>query len=198
MSAIRAATRDAGAGSLDVGVPAFRVLLGDLRRDDLQRSVSLDDEMFLDSLELTGGDRRQALLDYFANGRRIFDAVGSSFTGTSGDSTPSAATWSSPPATAAQSAIWSSTCPPSGCVPDIYGDAMRFQRRWHGVHAVESVPGPDRFLPWGCPGRGSFDFLFACSFFSHMPESASPRGWAVVPAHLAAPGRWPSASSTSR
>ena len=176
MSAIRAATRDAGAGSLDVGGdPAFRVLLGDLARDatTFNARVSLDDEMFLDSLELTGGDRRQALLDYFANGRRIFDAVGSivywyfggfhaigrylEFAAGYGRSIRYLVQHLPP------ERVW---------VCDIYGDAMRFQRRWHGVHAVESVPGPDRFPPPGMPGEGSFDFLFACSFFSHMPESA--------------------------
>jgi SAM-dependent methyltransferase len=50
---------------------------------------------------------------------------------------------------------------------DIYAEAIRFQKRYYGVNGVVSVPDPADF-----PKSQKFDFIFASSFFSHMPESS--------------------------
>ena len=68
---------------------------------------------------------------------------------------------------------------------DIYANAIAFQRRHLGVHGVVSVPDPADF-----PRGQKFDFIFASSFFSHMPES-SFGSWFKTLRYLLTPPRDP-------
>ena len=53
---------------------------------------------------------------------------------------------------------------------DIYPKAVKFQKRHYGVNGIVSVPDPANF-----PKKRRFDFIFASSFFSHMPETSFSR-----------------------
>ena len=176
MSAIAGAVPVTESGLLDVGGdPAFRILLEDLAEDaaTLNARVSRDDEMFLDAMHLNDGNLRRSLLDYFTNGRRIIDVIRSIVRWYFGEFAAMDRYLEFAAGYGRSIRYLVQHLPPERVwVCDIYEDAMQFQRRWHGVHAVESVPSPDQFPPPGLPGEGSFDFVFACSFFSHMPESS--------------------------
>jgi hypothetical protein len=168
-----------GEKTLDVvGDRAFAALIRDLARDPatFNTRVSPHDEMYLFVMDQTGGKSRTSLFEYFTTGYRIFDTmhkvvdwyfggfhnVGKMLEFASGYGRATRFLVQHMP----PERVW---------VCDIYGDAMDFQRRWLGVNAVVSVPGPDQFPPRGMPAEGELDFLFACSFFSHMPEST----WAL-------------------
>ena len=160
---------------LDVaGDPAFSALIRDLTREPatFNTRISSRDEMYLTVMDQSGGKVRTSQFEYFTTGHRIFDTmhqivdwyfggfhkVGKLLEFASGYGRSTRHLIQHLPA----ERIW---------VCDIYADAMDFQRKWHGVNAVVSVSGPDQFPPPGMPTDASFDFLFSCSFFSHMPES---------------------------
>ena len=56
---------------------------------------------------------------------------------------------------------------PDFMVADIHEDAVDFLRGKMGVHAIQSATNPNDFDP----GR-TFDFIFALSLFSHLPDDA--------------------------
>lgn len=129
--------------------------------------IDEEDEMFLYDLKTDRGARRRNAIGYYSVGSRIFGAIeqigawhftklskiGSflDFASGYGRSTRFLARELPP------DRIWA-------C--DIYSKAMDFQQRNFGVHAIVSVPDPDDF-----PRDKQFDFIFASSFFTHMPET---------------------------
>jgi SAM-dependent methyltransferase len=138
--------------------------------------IDENDEMFLYDLQINKGDRRRTAIGYYTTGARIFDAikqigdwhfqglrnVGSflDFAGGYGRSTRFLRRELSP------RRIWA-------C--DIYPKAVAFQKRHYGVNGVVSVPDPARF-----PKTRKFDFIFASSFFTHMPESTFARWMEIL------------------
>ena len=130
--------------------------------------IDAEDEMFLFDLQADPeGDRRRNAIGYYSVGSRIFGAieqigawhfgsiakVGSflDFASGYGRSTRFLVQELAP------NRIWA-------C--DIYPKAVDFQKRHYGVHGIVSVPDPNDF-----PKDTQFDFIFASSFFTHMPES---------------------------
>jgi SAM-dependent methyltransferase len=133
--------------------------------------IDEDDEMFLFDLQVHNGDRRRVAIGYYRIGSRILGGirqiadwhfgglqnVGSflDFACGYGRSTRFLIREMPP------SRIWA-------C--DIYANAIKFQTRYHGVNGIVSVPDPASF-----PRNRQFDFIFASSFFSHMPETTFGR-----------------------
>jgi SAM-dependent methyltransferase len=133
--------------------------------------IDENDEMLRFELRLNKGDRLRAVIGYYTIGSRIFDTikhvgnwhfnglenVGSflDFAGGYGRSTRFLSR------ELALKRIW--TC-------DIYPKAVAFQKRHYGVNGIVSVPDPKKF-----PTKRKFDFIFASSFFSHMPETTFGR-----------------------
>ena len=133
--------------------------------------IDEDDEMFLFDLQANKGDRRRTSIDYYTIGACIFDAikqiaawhfrgihnVGSflDFACGYGRSTRFLSRELTP------SRIWA-------C--DIYPKAVAFQKWHYGVNGIVSVPDPTNF-----PMDRKFDYIFASSFFTHMPETTFAR-----------------------
>jgi len=129
--------------------------------------IDPDDEMFLFDLELNKGNRTKTAIGYYLIGARIFDAIKQigtwhfgklgrersflDFACGYGRSTRFLSQELSP------QRIW--TC-------DIYSQAIEFQKRHYGVNGIVSVPDPADF-----PKERKFDYIFASSFFTHMPEA---------------------------
>ena len=130
--------------------------------------IDAEDEMFLFDLQADPeGDRRRNAIGYYSVGSRIFGAiqqigawhfkrlteVGSflDFASGYGRSTRFLVQELAP------NRVWA-------C--DIYPKAVDFQKRHYGVQGIVSVPDPTDF-----PKDTQFDFIFASSFFTHMPES---------------------------
>jgi len=142
--------------------------------------IDKDDEMFLFDLQVNKGDRRRTASGYYTTGSRIvgaikqiaewhFDGLGKvgsflDFAGGYGRSTRFLCREMPP------SRIWA-------C--DIYPEAVEFQKRHYGVNGVVSVPDPADF-----PKHPQFDFIFASSFFSHMPEATFSRWMETLLARL--------------
>ena len=133
--------------------------------DGVFDQIDSQDEMFLYDLDESRGDRRRTAVSYFTIGSRIFRGIkqiaewrfGSlsnvesflDFACGYGRSTRYLVRELDP------SRVWAS---------DIYTDAVKFQERNYGVHVIPSVPDPADY-----PTDKKFDFIFASSFFSHMP-----------------------------
>ena len=133
--------------------------------------IDEDDEMFLFDLQVNKGDRRRTAIGYYTIGSRILGAirqiaewhfrgiqnVGSflDFACGYGRSTRFLCRELAP------SRIWA-------C--DIYPNAVAFQKRHYGVSGIDSVPDPANFRK-----ERKFDYIFASSFFSHMPEATFVR-----------------------
>ena len=133
--------------------------------------IDANDEMFLFDLQANQGNRRRTAIGYYVIGSRIFDSirqiavwhlqglkhVGSflDFACGYGRSTRFLSRELSP------SRIWA-------C--DIYSEAVEFQKVHYGVNGIVSVPDPTDF-----PRDVKFDFIFASSFFTHMPETTFTR-----------------------
>jgi SAM-dependent methyltransferase len=141
------------------------------RPDTFVKQIDENDEMYLFSLQLSQGDRRRTQIEYYMIGSMIYDAIkqiaawhaGSvgqigrflDFGCGYGRSTRFLIQELSP------RRVWA---------VDIYPEAVEFQRRRYGVNGIVSVPDPEDF-----PTDIKFDFIFASSFFSHMPESTFGR-----------------------
>ena len=133
--------------------------------------IDANDEMFLFDLQANQGNRRRTAIGYYVIGSRIFDSikqiaawhlqglehVGSflDFACGYGRSTRFLSRELSP------SRIWA-------C--DIYSEAVEFQKVHYGVNGIVSVADPADF-----PRDVKFDFIFASSFFTHMPETTFAR-----------------------
>jgi SAM-dependent methyltransferase len=133
--------------------------------------IDEDDEMFLFDLQAHKGDRRRTAIGYYTIGSRFCDAIrqiadwqfgGLQNVGSFLDFACGYGRFTRfliremPP-----KSIWA-------C--DIYSNAIKFQRRYFGVNGIVSVPDPANF-----PKGQKFDFIFASSFFSHMPETTFAR-----------------------
>lgn len=128
--------------------------------------IDEEDEMFLFALKAHNGDRRRTAIGYYTLGASIFGAIRQiamwhfgglenvasflDFACGYGRSTRFLSQALSP------SRIWA-------C--DIYSDAVDFQKRNYGVNGIASVPDPERF-----PKDKKFDYIFASSFFTHIPQ----------------------------
>ncbi|MEB3342685.1 methyltransferase [Okeania sp.] len=124
------------------------------------------DEMYLYALKNTDGKKEEALLRYFSNGKRIFDAVKqivewyfngfeniSSFLDfASGYGRFSRFLVQEIPT----NKIW---------VSDIYSEAVEFQKQEFGFDGIASTTAPEDYQI-----NQKFDCIFACSFFSHIPQ----------------------------
>ena len=161
----------------------------DFVRNNLSKSkpfvatIDENDEMFLHNLQLNKRDRSWTRIEYYLIGWKIFDAIkqiadwhsGSvgqigrflDFGCGYGRSTRFLIQELSP------RRIWAA---------DIYPEAVEFQRSRYGVNGIVSVPDPADF-----PTDVTFDFIFACSFFSHMPERSFNR-WLDTLYRLLMPG----------
>lgn len=128
--------------------------------------IDKNDEMWLFDLRANKGDRRRTAIGYFTIGSRILSSirqigawhfgklgnVGSflDFACGYGRSTRFLCLELPP------DRIWA-------C--DIYAEAVAFQQHSYGVNGIVSVPDPASF-----PSDRKFDYIFASSFFTHMPE----------------------------
>ncbi|NEQ37336.1 MAG: methyltransferase, partial [Okeania sp. SIO3I5] len=124
------------------------------------------DEMYLYALKNTNGRKDEALLRYFSNGKRILDAVKqivewyfdgfeniSSFLDfASGYGRFSRFLLQEIP----NNKIW---------VSDIYSAAVEFQKQQFGFEGMVSTTSPEDYQI-----NQKFDCIFACSFFSHIPQ----------------------------
>jgi SAM-dependent methyltransferase len=133
--------------------------------------IDQEDEMFLFGLQADRGARRRNAINYYSIGSRISGAIKHigdwQFSGLEhvgafldfacgyGRSTRFLVREVPP------KRIWA-------C--DIYPRAVAFQKQHYGVHGIVSVPDPADF-----PKQNSFDYIFACSFFTHMPETTFSR-----------------------
>ena len=134
--------------------------------DRFNSTIDNQDEMYLFALQNQGSPER-AIIRYYSNGIRIFDAVkqvvdwhfGSfhkigaflDFASGYGRSTrffvqeiPSDKVW----------------------ISDIYAEGVKFQVEQFGVNGIVSTSQPKDYL---C--SQSFDVILACSFFSHLPKA---------------------------
>jgi SAM-dependent methyltransferase len=124
------------------------------------------DEMFLFDLALNKGDRRRTAIGYYTLGARIFSAIKQIGDWHCGglETVPSFLDFAS--GYGRSTRFLSRVLPPSSIwACDIYAKAVDFQKRSYGVNGIVSVPDPARF-----PGDRKFDYIFASSFFTHMPQ----------------------------
>ena len=125
------------------------------------------DEMFLFALKNVQGRTQEALMRYFSNGKRIFDAVEQivnwyfqgwqnidkflDFAAGYGRGTR----------------FLRQALPPEKLwVSDIYAEGVAFQENLLGVRGIVSSDRPEQYVI-----DQKFDCIFACSFFSHLPEA---------------------------
>ena len=128
--------------------------------------IHKNDEMFLFDLKANDGDQRRTAIGYYTLGARICTAI------------RQVATWHFGRLENVESFLdfacgygrstrfLGQMLPPDriwAC--DISPEAVEFQRRNLGVNGIVSVPDPAGF-----PTAQKFDYVFASSFFTHMPE----------------------------
>jgi SAM-dependent methyltransferase len=139
--------------------------------DKFVARIDPDDEMFLFDLQANKGNRTKTAIGYHQIGARIFDSIKQiaiwhfgrlgrvrsflDFASGYGRSTRFLSRELSP------RRIWA-------C--DIYSQAIEFQKQRFGVNGIVSVADPADF-----PKEPTFDFIFASSFFTHMPEATFGR-----------------------
>jgi SAM-dependent methyltransferase len=129
------------------------------------------DEMFLFDLQINKGDRTRTAIGYFTIGSRIFNSIRQLANWQFGGLQNVGAFLDFACGYGRSTRFLIQELPPErvwAC--DIYAEAIRFQNRYYGVNGVVSVPDPADF-----PKGRKFDFIFASSFFSHMPESSFGR-----------------------
>jgi len=147
------------------------------------RKIDEDDEMFLFNLQLNKGDRRRTQIEYYMIGWKIFDAIKQIATWHSGSVGQIGKFLDFGCGYGRSTRFLIQELPPQRVwAADIYSDAVKFQRRQYGVNGIVSVPDPADF-----PTDVNFDFIFACSFFSHMPEPTFNR-WLETLYRLLTPG----------
>lgn len=128
--------------------------------------IDRDDEMFLFDLKIHKGDRRRTAIGYYTIGARIFSAIRQIGTWRFGQLESVASFLDFASGYGRSTRFLSRELPPSriwAC--DIYPDAVDFQRRSYGVNGIVSVADAAQF-----PGTRKFDYIFASSFFTHMPR----------------------------
>lgn len=149
-------------------MPAIKTFINNQVKFPERFNATIDnqDEMYLFALQNQGFPER-AIIRYYSNGIRIFDAVKQvvnwhfggfnkisaflDFASGYGRSTrffvqeiPSAKAW----------------------ISDIYAEGVKFQVEQFGVNGIVSTSQPQDYL---C--NQSFDCILACSFFSHLPKA---------------------------
>ncbi|MGK7923116.1 MAG: methyltransferase, partial [Trichodesmium sp.] len=132
----------------------------------INSKIHPQDEMYLYALQNVERKKEEALLRYFSNGKRIFDAVKqivewyfeswqnvSSFLDfASGYGRFSRFLIEEIPV----NKVW---------VSDIYAQAVEFQKQEFGYQGIVSTNNPENYQV-----NKKFDCIFACSFFSHIPQ----------------------------
>lgn len=150
--------------------------------------ISTQDEMLLYTLQVTQGNEVLSCLDYFRLGRGITDMVHQVVDWYFGGFSKVARYLDFASGYGRAIRYIVQELPPERIwVCDIYGEAMAFQRRWHGVHGVVSVSDPEGFPPAGLEADRGFDLITAVSFFSHVPKASFAR-WMKKLYALVAPG----------
>ena len=129
--------------------------------------IDKDDEMYLFDLQVNKGDRRRTSIGYYTTGSRIFGAI-KQIAEWHFDGLRNVGSFLDFASGYGRSTRFLSRELPPGRIwaCDIYPRAVEFQKRHYGVNGVLSVPDPADF-----PDDPKFDFIFASSFFSHMPET---------------------------
>lgn len=123
------------------------------------------DEMFSYGLHSLRGNRDAAGILYFSTGRLIADAILAALTWRF-DRVRSVALLDFASGFGRATRFLTRALDPAAItVAEIDPEALAFQRRAFGVHAVPSSSTADAFQP----GR-TFDAIVAASFFSHLPE----------------------------
>ena len=133
--------------------------------------IDKDDEMFLYDLQINQGDRTRTAIHYYTIGSRIFDSIRQLASWQFGGLQNIRAFLDFACGYGRSTRFLVQELPPErvwAC--DIYAEAIKFQKRYYGVNGIVSVPDPVNF-----PKGQKFDFIFASSFFSHMPESSFGR-----------------------
>jgi len=133
--------------------------------------IDNDDEMFLFILHITKGDRTRTAIDYYTSGSRTFNSIRQLANWQFGGLQNVGAFLDFACGYGRSTRFLIQELPPErvwAC--DIYAEAIKFQERYYGVNGMVSVPNPADF-----PKGQKFDFIFASSFFSHMPESSFGR-----------------------
>ncbi len=133
--------------------------------------IDNDDEMFLFDLRVNKGDRTRTAIDYYTIGSRIFNSIRQLANWQFGGLQNVGAFLDFACGYGRSTRFLIQELPPErvwAC--DIYAEAIKFQERYYGVNGMVSVPDPADF-----PKGQKFDFIFASSFFSHMPESSFGR-----------------------
>ncbi len=133
--------------------------------------IDKDDEMFLFDLQVNKGDRTRTAIGYYTIGSRIFDSIRQLAIWQFGGLQNVGAFLDFACGYGRSTRFLIQELPPERVwASDIYAKAITFQKRYYGVNGVVSVPDPADF-----PKTQKFDFIFASSFFSHMPESSFGR-----------------------
>ena len=156
--------------------------------------IDNDDEMFLYDLQVNKGDRTRTAIYYYTIGSRIFDSIRQLANWQFGGLQNVGAFLDFACGYGRSTRFLIQELPPErvwAC--DIYAEAIKFQKRYYGVNGIVSVPDPADF-----PTGQKFDFIFASSFFSHMPESSFGRWIETLRNLLTDAGSSSSAPMTSR
>lgn len=128
--------------------------------------IDKDDEMWLFDLRANKGDRRRTGIGYYMIGSRILSAIRQIGAWHFGQLENVGSFLDFACGYGRSTRFLCQELPPDriwAC--DIYSAAVDFQRRSYGVNGIVSVPDPARF-----PADQKFDYIFASSFFTHMPE----------------------------
>lgn len=140
--------------------------------DRVLTTIHPQDEMFLFALKNTEGRRHEALMRYFSNGKRIFDAVDQIVNWHFGSWQHVGRFLDFAAGYGRGTRFLRQALPPERLwVSDIYADGVAFLERTLGATGIVSCNHPADY-----PTEHTFDCIFACSFFSHLPE-ATFRPW---------------------